>query len=148
DNIIWETVQRFESIHWEEGEAEVVQEGMLLRGDRYALRFRQGQTQAYGVPPREQLPFIESQLPEWTGGRPVPRRQPIGRGLVRAACLTVPALLFAGGAGAMSKAARLDLGEVSPAQALDPDAVPALSFVTLSGHPDLKHRPHTPAGTS
>jgi hypothetical protein len=148
DNIIWQAVQRFESIHWEEGEAAVSQEGLLLRGDRQALVFRQGPTKVHGVPPPEQLPFVESLLPEWTGGQPVPRRQPVVRGLAWAACLTIPALLFGWGASGMSKAARLDLGEVSPAQALDPDRVPALSFVTLSGHPDLKHPPFPVGGTS
>lgn len=139
DDIIRETVERFASVLWEEGEADVTEEGLLL-GDRHTLVFRQGQTTVSGVPEPRHTAFVESRLSAWTDGLPVPRRQPVLRGLAWAVALTVPAVLFAYGALGMTRAARLDLGEVSPAKAIDPAAVPPLAFVSVSGRPDLKHK--------
>jgi hypothetical protein len=138
DQFIWDTVEQYEGLLWESHETEVFREAIPLVPRREAIAFRKDGVTIRGWPARDQVWTIERLLGMWTGGARIPKRYPSVR-------TTVVGLIFAALAGLLvyqghrSDEPVVEVGEVSAADVMNSHVVPDKSFVTVSGHPDLKH---------
>ncbi len=94
DRYVFQAVQQLDGLLWEPGEAKLVKEAFPLQPNRHVLLFKQKGQTVRGVPTPEQQPFVESVLPRWSRGKPVPVRQPVAGMVLVAVMLTVPALLL------------------------------------------------------
>jgi hypothetical protein len=138
DRWVRKAVERHGGRLWGRVGVKVSREGIPVAPRSEAVVFSHDGITLRGKPPRDQRPAALRLLESWFGGIPIPKTYPYVRVGLLAAFFAALAVGFVA-VGRHFREPVVDLGSVGPGQVMDREAVPEGAFLTLSGHPDLRH---------